>query len=73
MLNGAVGSLKTSTSGYIHSGLKPWDVAAAAILIEKAGGTITTPEGGVWNIFNPDIFATNTVLHKELVQLFRNP
>ncbi len=55
--------------GYIHSGLKPWDVAAASLLIKKAGGKTTTPKGGQWNIFNPEILATNKILHKQILSL----
>jgi len=49
--------------GYMHSGVKPWDVAASTLLIEKAGGKITTPTGARWDVFNPDILATNGILH----------
>ncbi|OGD83383.1 hypothetical protein A2165_03530, partial [Candidatus Curtissbacteria bacterium RBG_13_40_7] len=55
--------------GYIHSGLKPWDVAASALLIEKAGGKITTPAGGEWNVFNADMLATNGILHEPILKL----
>lgn len=54
---------------YMHSGLKPWDVAASALLIEKAGGKITTLAGKPWNVFHPDIFASNRVLHDDLLIL----
>lgn len=54
---------------YIHSGLKPWDVAASALLIEKAGGKITTPTGANWDVFSPDILASNGILHDRLVNL----
>ena len=54
---------------YMHSGLKPWDVAASALLIEKAGGKITTPTGDKWNVFNPDILVSNDVLHERLLNL----
>jgi myo-inositol-1(or 4)-monophosphatase len=30
---------------YIHSGVKPWDVAAAVLIIQKAGGKITKSTG----------------------------
>lgn len=54
---------------YMHSGLKPWDVAASALLIEKAGGKITTPTGANWDVFSPDILASNGILHEKLVNL----
>ena len=55
--------------GYIHSGLKPWDVAASALLIEKAGGKITTPAGGNWDIFHPEMLASNGILHDKILNL----
>lgn len=54
---------------YMNSGLKPWDVAASALLIEKAGGRITTPTGANWDVFSPDILASNGILHERLVNL----
>ena len=55
--------------GYIHAGLKPWDIGAALLIIEKAGGKITDPYGKAMNIFNPDIFASNNILHDEILKL----
>lgn len=56
---------------YLHSGLKPWDTAASALLIEKAGGKITTPQGEKWDIFNPDMLATNGLLHNKILKLIK--
>lgn len=50
-------------------GLKPWDVAAAALFVEKAGGKITKPDGEEWNVFEPDILATNGILHDPILEL----
>lgn len=55
--------------GYIHSGLKPWDVAASALLIEKAGGRITTSTGRKWDVFQPEMFASNGILHDRILNL----
>lgn len=72
-MGSAVSDLATLANGkidgYIHSGLKPWDVAASAILVEKAGGKITTPTGDSWNVFNADLLATNGILHEDLLKL----
>lgn len=57
---------------YIHSGLKPWDVAAAALIIEKSGGKITTPTGDSWNVFDSDIVATNRIIHDQIVKLLND-
>lgn len=54
---------------YLHSGLKPWDTAASSLLVEKAGGKITTPQGEKWNIFNPQMLASNGILHDTIIEL----
>lgn len=54
---------------HFHYGLYPWDVAAASLIIEKAGGKITTPDGKEWNVFNPDMLATNGLLHQQVLDL----
>lgn len=55
--------------GYMHSGIKPWDVAASALLIEKAGGRITTPTGGKWDVFQSEMFASNGIVHDKILNL----
>jgi myo-inositol-1(or 4)-monophosphatase len=54
---------------YMNSGLKPWDVAASALLIEKAGGKITTSSGAKWDVFEPSMLATNGILHDRILGL----
>lgn len=72
-MGSAVADLASLAEGkidvYIHSGLKPWDVAVSSLLIEKAGGKITTPTGEPWNVFNPDMLATNGILHDKILTL----
>lgn len=72
-MGSAVADLASLANGridaYIHSGLKPWDVSASALLIEKAGGKITTPTGDKWDVFQPDMLATNGVLHEPILKL----
>lgn len=72
-MGSAVADLASLAGGridaYMHSGLKPWDVAASALLIEKAGGKITTPTGANWDVFQPDLLATNGILHGRILNL----
>lgn len=74
-MGSAVADLASLAGGqidaYMHSGLKPWDIAASALLIEKAGGRITTPTGESWNVFQPDMLATNGILHDQIINLLR--
>lgn len=74
-MGSAVADLASLAGGridaYMHSGLKPWDVAASALLIEKAGGKITTPTGAYWDVFQPDMLATNGILHDRILNLIK--
>ena len=54
---------------YLERNLKPWDFAAAIILIEEAGGIITDYHGQVIDISKPcDIFAANKIVHNKLLE-----
>src|SRR5207302_10283042 len=43
--------------GFWEEGLKPWDVAAGALIIEEAGGRITDYRGAPIDIHKPPIVA----------------
>ncbi|MDE3102425.1 MAG: inositol monophosphatase [Chloroflexota bacterium] len=43
---------------------KPWDVAAAAVVLESAGGVITDADGGSWIHSDGGYVAANPTLHK---------
>lgn len=47
--------------------LKPWDVAAGAIIVKEAGGIVTDYKGGNDFIFNKEIVATNDHLNDEIL------
>ncbi len=50
------------------SSLHPWDVAAGALLVTEAGGTITKLDGSTFDIFVPDLLSAATAsLGRELV------
>ncbi len=53
--------------GFYEENLKPWDTAAGLLLIEEAGGRITTFAGGTYDISAANILASNWVLHKKLL------
>jgi len=42
--------------------LKPWDVAAGALIVKEAGGVVTDFNGGSNYIFGGEIIASNTLL-----------
>ena len=52
---------------YLERNLKPWDYAAAIVIIEEAGGIITDYQGQPIDISKPsDILAGNKVVHEKL-------
>ena len=60
---------KGELDAYIHPGAKPWDVAAASLIIQKAGGRVTNSDGSVFNPFSGTILASNGLIHDQLVEL----
>lgn len=50
---------------YFEYGLNPWDVAAGAILVENAGGTVHEFNGEDNPIFGDSIVATSTAIQSE--------
>ena len=44
--------------------LKPWDVAAGAVIVKEAGGTVTDYKGGKDYLFGREIVASNKLLDK---------
>ncbi len=53
---------------YFHPELAPWDMAAGALLIREAGGTVTAPNGGPWTPFSGGCLASNGLLHEKALQ-----
>ena len=54
------------------SSLKPWDMAAGALLVAEAGGRVTRMNGGPFEVDVPDLLASNgTGVHDELQALLR--
>ncbi|MEX0701936.1 MAG: inositol monophosphatase family protein [Planctomycetales bacterium] len=57
---------------FFSTSLRPWDMAAGALIVREAGGRVSQIGGGTFDVEAPDILATNgTALHEELRQLLR--
>jgi myo-inositol-1(or 4)-monophosphatase len=48
-----------------------WDVAAGAVLVREAGGTITNVDGSTYDPYTPDALASNGPLHAVLLEGLR--
>jgi myo-inositol-1(or 4)-monophosphatase len=55
--------------GYWELDLKPWDVAAGALFVREAGGTITNERGAPYRWGDEGMVATNGHLHGQLLDL----
>jgi myo-inositol-1(or 4)-monophosphatase len=54
---------------YLHPSLYPWDSASAILLINEAGGKVTTWEGKPATINSPQIIAANPTLLREFISV----
>ena len=54
--------------GYVNLMLAPWDVAAGSLLIEEAGGDITTAAGEPWRLGASAVAASNGHLHQAFIE-----
>lgn len=52
--------------GFWEEGLKPWDVAAGALIIEEAGGRVSKYRGEPLDIYSPPIVASNGLIHDQM-------
>lgn len=57
--------------GFWEFGLKPWDMAAGAVLIREAGGVVTDLTGGEAFLDRGDIAAGSIKLQRELLDTIR--
>jgi myo-inositol-1(or 4)-monophosphatase len=55
--------------GFWEVALNPWDMAAGALLVEEAGGTITDFKGDGFSIYKPEVLASNGIVHREMMEV----
>jgi myo-inositol-1(or 4)-monophosphatase len=58
--------------GYWEFRLKPWDLAAGALVVEEAGGRISGPYGEPWSVDAGEIVASNGRIHEQIVDELRS-
>ena len=56
--------------GYFDMGVKPWDIAAAVLLVKEAGGFVSDFSGGDGYFDSGFILAGNPKIHPQLVEIF---
>lgn len=55
--------------GFWEQRLRPWDMAAGALLIEEAGGRVTDMQGHPFSSRTGSIIASNSRVHDEMVEI----
>ena len=55
--------------GYWEKSIKPWDIAAGALIVQEAGGTVTDINGDPNFMSQKHILAANPTLHAEMRKL----
>jgi myo-inositol-1(or 4)-monophosphatase len=51
--------------------LKPWDMAAGALMLGEAGGRLTALDGGPFDLRQGQLMASNGILHRDLLEVVR--
>ncbi len=55
--------------GFWEYALKPWDMAAGALICEEAGAIITDVDGRPWSIESGSICVANPILHPRMLEV----
>jgi myo-inositol-1(or 4)-monophosphatase len=55
--------------GFWEQGLGAWDIAAAALLVEEAGGRVTDLDGGPFTARSGRMLATNGAIHGQMLEV----
>jgi myo-inositol-1(or 4)-monophosphatase len=53
---------------YWEWGLSPWDLAAGQLLVEEARGRVTKHQGQAFDLFDGEVLASNSTLHKTIIE-----
>lgn len=58
--------------GFWEYKLKPWDVAAASVMLAEAGGCLTDLSGERYNLYGGTFLASNGRLHASMIKTLRD-
>jgi myo-inositol-1(or 4)-monophosphatase len=56
--------------GFWEFGLNPWDMAAGTLLVEEAGGKVSSMRGESMDLHGPHLLVDNGLIHEEILTLF---
>ena len=55
--------------GFWEINLKPWDTAAGILMTMEAGGLVTNFSSDTYSIYQPQMLASNRLIHEEMRQI----
>lgn len=58
--------------GFWEFGLKPWDMAAGALICTEAGALVTDIAGAPWSTAAESVLAANPVLHSHMLEIIES-
>jgi myo-inositol-1(or 4)-monophosphatase len=58
--------------GFWELKLKPWDIAAGALIVAEAGGSLSDFAGKDFSIWANETLASNGIIHEEMVQVLNS-
>jgi myo-inositol-1(or 4)-monophosphatase len=59
--------------GFWELNLKPWDIAAGALIVREAGGITTDFSGSELGLDGSRVLASNGIIHEEMIQILSRP
>ena len=57
--------------GFWELKLKPWDVAAGALIVKEAGGRLSDFAGQDFSVFSSEVLATNGLIHEAMIAVLQ--
>jgi myo-inositol-1(or 4)-monophosphatase len=57
------------SDGFWEFGLKPWDVAAGALIVQEARGQVSNMDGSPLDLAGAQIIASNGLIHHEMLEV----
>ncbi len=57
--------------GFWELALKPWDTAAGLLILTEAGGLATRLDGSPYDFIQPDILASNGLIHDQMLAVLK--
>ncbi len=57
--------------GFWEISLNPWDLAAGALIVEEAGGSLSSISGGRFNIYGGGVIASNALIQEAMTGVIR--